>query len=127
MCHKAIHSTREVPFGPSSGEHIMSFNIDEICVIRTNLCLLKDAHCPSTGHGLAFRSCPTDMDSGRGAGSLQMPAELQEMYDLYTQEVHGANGQRNTRFLNELNEILRVRGPNPRLTSAEPDNLRPKK
>ena len=54
------------------------------------------------------------MDSGRGAGSLQMPAELQEMYDLYTQEVHGANGQRNTRFLNELNEILRVRGPKPR-------------
>ena len=49
------------------------------------------------------------MDAGRGAaGSLQMPAELQEMYDLYTQEVHGANGQRNTRFLNELNEILRV-------------------
>ena len=49
------------------------------------------------------------MDSGRGTGSQQMPAELQEMYDLYTQEVHGASAQRNTRFLNELNEILRVR------------------
>ncbi|XP_043243868.1 kinesin-like protein KIF19 isoform X2 [Amphibalanus amphitrite] len=60
-----------------------------------------------------------DMDNGRGAGSLQMPAELQEMYDLYTQEVHGANGQRNTRFLNELNEILRT----PSMLSLRPGDV----
>ncbi|XP_037082432.1 kinesin-like protein KIF19 [Pollicipes pollicipes] len=62
-----------------------------------------------------------DMDAGRGSNNMQMPAELQDMYDLYTQEVHGANGQRNSRFLNELNEILRT----PSMLSLRPGDVPP--
>ncbi|XP_037093604.1 kinesin-like protein KIF19 [Pollicipes pollicipes] len=48
-----------------------------------------------------------DIESGRSPNGGDMPPELQKMYSLYQQELQGPSAQRDQRFLNGLNEVMR--------------------
>ncbi|XP_037093603.1 uncharacterized protein LOC119113387 [Pollicipes pollicipes] len=65
-----------------------------------------------------------DIESGRSPNGGDMPPELQKMYSLYQQELQGPSAQRDQRFLNGLNEVMRSPSTLSMMSSVNQDGGR---